>query len=115
MINVLMIDDEEGLLDLGRIYMEEAGISLDTASDLTTARKFLSEKKYKVVIVDYGLPGENGVEFIRSLPLSDTSYIVLSGSPRDEVVMDGIEASYFQKGGGNIFFKLIEMIEGLAQ
>ena len=58
MINVLFVDDEQSLLDLGKIFLEEGGgCVVDCVLSGNDAIRVMAEKKYDAVVSDYQMPG----------------------------------------------------------
>ena len=64
---VLLIDDDEWIRDSLSIFFESEGcaiVALETAEAGLTA---LKKDHYGVIIVDYRLPGMNGLQFLESV------------------------------------------------
>jgi len=64
-MKILIIDDDEWIRDSLRIFFETEGCHVVV---LETAEEGLSELKYQtydLILVDYQLPGLNGLEFIK--------------------------------------------------
>jgi DNA-binding NtrC family response regulator len=68
--NVLLADDEEGILKtLGRALREDGHAVTATASAPEAAR-LLAEGSFDVLVVDHRMPGRTGLELIRDLAAS---------------------------------------------
>ena len=63
-MHVLIADDHELVRDTIRAYLErESGVKVSVASDLYEAEKLLrSEGPYDLALLDYTMPGMNGLE-----------------------------------------------------
>jgi len=64
-MKILIIDDDEWIRDSLRIFFEAEGCHVVV---LETAEEGLAELKYQaydLIIVDYQLPGMNGLEFLK--------------------------------------------------
>jgi PAS domain S-box-containing protein len=104
-IRILYVDDEAGLLDLGKEFLEKIGeFSIDTAASAGEARALMAGGNYDVIISDYQMPEEDGITFLKSVRGSDTDipFILFTGRGREEVVIEAINNGvdfYIQKGG----------------
>jgi PAS domain S-box-containing protein len=104
-IRVLAVDDEPDLCNLTKIFLEIPGeMEVDTVFSVQEARDALSKKRYDAVVSDYQMPGENGIQFLKSLRSSNdkTPFILFTGRGREEVVIEALNSgadSYLQKGG----------------
>jgi len=68
-IRVLYVDDEQGLSDLGKVFLEKNGEF--TVSTLTSAREaisFLKDHPVDAIISDYQMPEMAGIGFLKSRP-----------------------------------------------
>ncbi|MDE4907764.1 response regulator [Methanogenium marinum] len=104
MYAILYVDDEESLLDLGKIFIEKIGdFSVDTVISAKIALEVLETKKYDAIISDYQMPGMDGIAFLKHLrKTSDVPFILFTGKGREEIVIEALNSganSYLQKGG----------------
>ena len=66
MIRVIYVDDEEDLLEIGKIFLEKTGdLKVDTAASVEEADKKMSQSRYDVIISDYQMPEINGLQYLR--------------------------------------------------
>lgn len=83
MARVLVVDDEEALLRVfKRTIKRQTGYDPDTASDLDTAKRLVSENVYELVLSDNDLPGSGeGLELLLhvSQVSPSTSRVLISG------------------------------------
>ena len=105
MISVLYVDDEEVLLDIGKIFLEQAGdLQIETDSSVLHALDRISHETFDAIITDYQMPDMDGIEFlkrIRSLGYT-TPVIIFTGRGREEVAIAALKEGadfYLQKGG----------------
>jgi PAS domain S-box-containing protein len=102
---VLYVDDEEELLDLGKMFLEKSGeFFVDTAVSAGAARALMTRGTYDAIVSDYQMPGEDGITFMKSVRNShgDIPFILFTGRGREEVVIEAINNGvdfYIQKGG----------------
>jgi|GEM_PF-953123 len=103
---VLYVDDDEGLLNIGKLYMErDPEFTVITASSSEEGLKILSTERIDLIISDNDMPGTTGIEFlkkVRSVPmLEGIPFIIFTGRSREEIVIDAINNGvdfYLQKG-----------------
>lgn len=63
---ILYVDDEEGLLDIGRFYLEQAGgITVDVTASPHEALHMILSGRYDAVVSDYQMPEMNGIELLK--------------------------------------------------
>ena len=104
-IRVLYVDDEPGLLEIGKVFLEESSeFSVDTAESAPAALDILSKNNYDAIISDFQMPYMDGIEFLKKVRKLDKiiPFILFTGRGREEVVIDAINNgadSYIQKGG----------------
>ena len=64
-LGVLLIEDEERLAGNLRQGLTEEGIALDWVKSAEEAAQILARKTYDLMVLDIGLPGKSGVDFLR--------------------------------------------------
>jgi two-component system copper resistance phosphate regulon response regulator CusR len=84
-MRLLLVEDEPEIQDFLKQPLANAGYEMDTAKDGRTAIQFASGKKYDVLIVDLGLPDQDGIDLILQLRRSGISSPVLILSARRSV------------------------------
>ena len=105
MYRVLYVDDEAGLLDVGKSFLERSGdLHVDTALSALDVGRLMRENSYEAIISDYQMPEMNGIELLKSVRAMDTSipFILFTGKGREEVVIEALNYGvtfYVQKGG----------------
>lgn len=105
MISILYVDDEPGLLDIGKIFLERGGqFSVDTCTSAPEALAMLDSKNFDAIISDYQMPGMDGIEFLKKVRASGNAipFIILTGRGREEIAINALNEGatfYFQKGG----------------
>ncbi|MCD4742673.1 MAG: response regulator [Desulfobacteraceae bacterium] len=64
-LKTLLIDDDEWIRDSMSIFFQSEGCSILTLQTAEEAISLLEKQKYDILIVDYMLPGMNGIEFFK--------------------------------------------------
>ncbi|MFP4050720.1 MAG: PAS domain S-box protein [Thermoplasmata archaeon] len=106
-MKILFVDDEKGLLDQAKIFLEREDESSDveTAISADKALESLTEDDYDVIVSDYQMPEKDGLELLRIIRdemNSDVPFIMFTGEGREEVAMKALNLGadrYLQKGG----------------
>jgi len=81
---LLVEDDRKGALILSR-GLEEEGFTVDLAADGSEAEKVLGAVVYDLVILDWLLPGKQGIDVCRDLRRRDASTPILMLTALDAV------------------------------
>jgi PAS domain S-box-containing protein len=102
---VLYVDDEPGLLEIGKLFLEQSGqFTVDTIASAPAALALLSEIKYDAIISDYHMPKMDGIDFLKEVRSSENTvpFILFTGRGREEIVIQALNEGadfYLQKGG----------------
>jgi PAS domain S-box-containing protein len=105
MIHVLYVDDEPGLLEIGKLFLERTNdIKVETINSATQGLDQLDLARYDVIVSDYQMPYMDGIEFLKRVRAEkgDIPFILFTGRGREEVVIEAINSGadfYLQKGG----------------
>lgn len=104
MPEILYVDDEPSLLELGRLYLESNGFTVETTDSAITALELLKTRQFDAIISDYQMPVMDGIEFLKIVHRDHgkTPFIIFTGKGREEVAIQAFEngaSSYIQKGG----------------
>ena len=65
--HILIIDDDDRLRDLISRFLVDQGFRVSRASSAEEARKQIEVLQYDVMVVDIMMPGESGLDLVRSL------------------------------------------------
>ena len=104
-LRVLYVDDEPGLLEIGKLFLEESGnFSVTTIGSATAALNLISKERFDVIVSDYQMPEMDGITFLKQLKAAgnSTPFIIFTGKGREEVVIEALNEGadfYLQKGG----------------
>lgn len=104
-LRVLYVDDEPGLLGIGKLFLEkQGGFYVDTFASARVALDQLDREQYDAIISDYQMPEMDGITFLKHLKAAGntTPFIIFTGRGREEVVIEALNEGadfYIQKGG----------------
>jgi DNA-binding response OmpR family regulator len=82
-VNLLVIDDDEGICRVIQAALSDQGYPIDTVSDPAEIEKRLRSKPYQVIILDYVIPplqAEQVLEWVKEFQ-PEASIIVVTGFP----------------------------------
>jgi CheY-like chemotaxis protein len=66
---LLVVDDERGQCELVKKLLSDQGYEVDVADGGEAALELLETNAYELVVLDYQMPGMNGVELFRAARL----------------------------------------------
>jgi len=89
-MTILLIDDDEWIRDSMSLFFESEGcplLALETAEEGLEA---LKGKAYDIIIVDYKLPGLDGIEFLKRIQEShpDALKILITAYGREGLIAE---------------------------
>lgn len=110
-LHLLVVDDDTGVLDLLRRYFAGQGFTVSTAADGAGMHAVLVRQPVDLVLLDLGLPGEDGLELTRQLRRNwDGALIILTGRGESVDRVVGLEL-----GADDYVTKPFELRELLAR
>lgn len=123
MFSVLYVDDEPGLLEVGKLYLERKGeFVVETVTSAQDALVMIEKGNYDAIVSDYQMPVMNGIDFLKQVRASGNSipFIIFTGRGREEVVIQALNEGadfYLQKGGepGSQFAELAHKVRQAVQ
>lgn len=65
--HILVVDDEPGIQRVLQRILEAMDCQVTTASDTAAARRHLRYHKFDLILCDYLMPGENGLDFLQDM------------------------------------------------
>lgn len=91
--SILVVDDEERIRRLLRMYLEKEGYNIDEAEDGERALEKASQSDYDLVLLDVMLPGIDGIEVCAKLrQIKSTPVIMLTAKGEETNRVQGFEA-----------------------
>jgi len=81
MTRILIVDDDEDFLHLMGQYLESVGLEHDLAVSAEQARNLLKGSGYDMVVSDFNMPGESGLDLLRyvSSKYPQTPFVLMTG------------------------------------
>jgi two-component system copper resistance phosphate regulon response regulator CusR len=111
-MRLLLVEDEIDIQSFLRSSLEESGYQVDIASDGKTAQQLAAEAEYDILIVDLGLPDQDGITLILRLRQLGVKAPVLILSARRSVD-DRVRG--LEQGGDDYLTKPFALAELLAR
>ncbi|MCW4014941.1 MAG: PAS domain S-box protein [Candidatus Bathyarchaeota archaeon] len=119
LILVLHVDDETGFLDTTKKILEMNAPTLHVydAASVNEAKQILQTKKIDIIISDYEMPDESGLEFLTELrkTKTNTPFILFTGKGREEIAIEALNIGadgYLNKMGkpATVYGQLVHSI-----
>ena len=91
--HILVVDDDDGIRNLVKKFLNEKSFLVNTASSAEEAKKKIAIIKFDLIILDIMMPGKSGLEFLNeNKSFIDTPVILLTakGEPKERV--EGLES-----------------------
>lgn len=82
---ILVVDDNSDIRENICEYLNLRGHQTIGASDAASAAQLIAEEDIALIVLDVGLPGEDGMSFCRRLRLAGSSMLILMLTARDAV------------------------------
>ena len=93
-IRVLLVEDNPGDVGLVRAALEESAtdFEIDNVTSTQSCRRALETGHYDILLLDYSLPGETGLDFLRSVSQKEKlpPVIMLTGLGDELIAKDAI-------------------------
>jgi CheY-like chemotaxis protein len=100
--SVLLIDDEPDILNVFRLLAERSGeMTIQTALNAEEGFSQLEKRRFDAIIVDYDMPGINGIQFLKILrSRKDTTPVIFfTGAGREHTAIEALN------NGANFYLK----------
>ena len=111
-MRILLVEDDPEQLEPLQIALSRSGHIVDGAADGATARWLMGEKNYDLLILDWMLPEESGIDlcqFLRTAGVATPILLVTAKDTIDDKVI-GLDA-----GADDYLVKPVDLTELLAR
>jgi two-component system, NtrC family, response regulator HydG len=93
----LIVDDEQSIQGLLKMFFEREGFVVDCASSIHEAEQFLIEKKHDLIIADIYLGNGTGIDLLRQIREYDNNVrvVLITGQPDVDSAAEGLRLGAF--------------------
>lgn len=93
-ISVLLVEDDAAIRDMINFSLRQAGFTCEVAKDAEAGLEWLKHQQPEMILLDWMLPGIDGIEFIRRLRanefLASIPVIMLTAKGESEDMVKGL-------------------------
>jgi CheY-like chemotaxis protein/Tfp pilus assembly protein PilF len=120
MHSVLIIDDQQDLLDVTRLFLERYGeMNVDTANTAKEALAKMNERDFDALVLDFDLPDISGIEFLKIVRAKGDTIpiIIFTGVGRENTAIEALNngADFFLKKGEDPNAQFRNMVHMIKQ
>lgn len=102
-IRVLLVDDNEDILHIGKLFLERSGIFIvDIAISAPDGYNLMQKQPYDIIVSDYDMPDTDGIAFLDHIRREGCCipFIICSSKEKGEIqTFSQYMYSYIQKNG----------------
>ena len=108
---ILLVEDEEGIINIEKAYLEKAGFQVEKAMDGNEALEQYTAFAPDLVVLDLMLPKKSGEEVLQSIKeQKDTPVIIVSAKSEEDDRVENL-----RNGADDYMVKPFEIVELLAR
>ena len=90
--HILVVDDDDGIRDLVKQYLNENNFLITTAKNAIDAKEKISIIKFDLIVLDIMMPGQSGLEFtLENKDKINTPIILLTAKGEASERIEGLE------------------------
>ncbi len=93
----LVIDDEPDIRELLEITLSRMAIDVDSAADISEAKRYLDKREYSLCLTDMKLPDGNGIDLVRHIQkhLTQLPVAVITAHGNMDTAIEAMKAGAF--------------------
>jgi two-component system response regulator ResD len=84
-VTILVVDDEERIRRLLKMYLEREGYQIEEAEDGIEALDKALEKEYDLILLDVMMPGKDGIEVCKELREKKATPVIMLTAKGEEI------------------------------
>lgn len=81
---ILLVEDEQGILNIEKAYLLKEGFQVETAMDGTTALALFQEQNPDLIVLDLMLPGLSGEELLSRIREASNAPVIIVSAKSEE-------------------------------
>jgi PAS domain S-box-containing protein len=117
---ILLVDDDEQLLEIGKEFLEEgSGHLIITANSAKKALSHVGRTPIDVIVSDFQMPEMDGIELLRAIKVlnDNVPFILFTGKGREEVVIEAINqgADFYIKKDTDVRSQYAQLLHTIDQ
>jgi len=90
--HILVVDDDDGIRNLVKKYLNENNYLINTASSAEEAQRKIEIINFDIIILDIMMPGKSGLQFLYDIKkIIDTPVILLTAKGEAKERIEGLE------------------------
>lgn len=95
-MRLLLIDDDEWVRDSLRLFFESEGCQIVTLETAEEGLNATMSRNFDLIIVDYRLPGMDGIEFIKHLPANQagTLKVLITAYGSEDLFLEAKQSGF---------------------
>ncbi len=95
-MHLLLIDDDEWVRDSLRLFFESEGCQIVVLQTAEEGLNVTARCHFNIIIVDYRLPGMDGLEFIKQLPANqaDTLKVLITAYGGEDLLLKAKQSGF---------------------
>lgn len=92
-VNVMVVEDEKEIRELMSLHLLRQGYRVQECATTAEARGSLLSNKYDLIVLDWMLPGESGVELAQSLRSEkvESRILMVTAKTESQDIVEGLE------------------------
>ena len=82
---ILLMDDDENICKVIRLYLEKEGMTVEVAHDGATGLELFQKETPNLVLLDIMMPGMDGIEVIKQIRKDSTVPVIMLTAKGDTI------------------------------